>query len=48
MMVNGLNPLFLNLFCDTALRCHGFDKEKECGFTSGRKLSFDAEYMTAT
>jgi len=48
MMANRSNRLFENLQVDTALGGHGTDEEEECVFTSGHKLSLDAEYMTAT
>jgi hypothetical protein len=48
MMVNGSNRLFQDLHVVTALEGHGIDEELERGYTSGHKLSLNAEYTTAT
>ena len=48
MMVNRSYRLFLNLELVTAPGGHGTDEVEERGFTSGHKLSLNAEYMTAT
>ena len=47
MMVNRSYRLFQNLQFVTAPGGHGTDEVEERGFTSGHKLSLNAEYMTA-